>query len=247
MNYERTYRALIAMRMTTPADGYTERHHIIPKCRGGSDDHDNIVRLTAREHFIAHALLARMHGGVLWLAVIRMKGRRFGDGYVNSRLYEMARVEWAAWSSANQCGENHWAFGKPSPLRGVKRPEFSGPNHPRFGQKMSPEQTAALALANTGAKRSSETKRRISESQQGDKNHRFGKALSAEQKAALSVKNKGRKISAEHLAKNIANRTGKKHSEETKAAYSAARKGRPAHPNSIAAVIASNKRRAALK
>lgn len=38
---------------------YHERHHIIPKCMGGSDEEDNLIDLFAREHFIAHKLLAQ--------------------------------------------------------------------------------------------------------------------------------------------------------------------------------------------
>lgn len=37
---------------------YHERHHIVPKCNNGSDDEDNLIDLFAREHFIAHKLLA---------------------------------------------------------------------------------------------------------------------------------------------------------------------------------------------
>lgn len=33
---------------------YTEVHHIIPKCLGGSDEYDNLVRLTSEEHYLAH-------------------------------------------------------------------------------------------------------------------------------------------------------------------------------------------------
>jgi hypothetical protein len=32
---------------------YTERHHIIPRSVGGSNDDSNIAILTAREHFYA--------------------------------------------------------------------------------------------------------------------------------------------------------------------------------------------------
>ena len=42
-------------------DTYTETHHIVPRCMGGSDDTDNLVNLTYREHFIAHWLLYRIH------------------------------------------------------------------------------------------------------------------------------------------------------------------------------------------
>jgi hypothetical protein len=40
--------------------GYFERHHIIPKSLGGSNDASNLVALTAREHFICHWLLTKM-------------------------------------------------------------------------------------------------------------------------------------------------------------------------------------------
>lgn len=40
---------------------YTERHHIIPKCLGGTDDDDNIVILSYPEHCFAHYLLALMY------------------------------------------------------------------------------------------------------------------------------------------------------------------------------------------
>lgn len=39
-------------------DYYTEKHHIIPKCMGGTNDESNLVLLTAREHIIAHMLLS---------------------------------------------------------------------------------------------------------------------------------------------------------------------------------------------
>lgn len=63
-----------------------ERHHIVPRALGGSNAKDNIVPLTPREHFVAHLLLAKIHGGKMWFAVVRMKGR--GE---SSRSYEIAR------------------------------------------------------------------------------------------------------------------------------------------------------------
>jgi len=43
--------------------GYTEKHHIIPKALGGTNTVDNLVYLTAREHFICHLLLTKMVDG----------------------------------------------------------------------------------------------------------------------------------------------------------------------------------------
>jgi hypothetical protein len=39
---------------------YYENHHIIPKSMGGSDNKENLVALTAREHFICHYLLTKI-------------------------------------------------------------------------------------------------------------------------------------------------------------------------------------------
>jgi hypothetical protein len=43
---------------------YIEKHHIIPKSLGGSDNSDNLVNLTAREHFVCHRLLTKMTEGI---------------------------------------------------------------------------------------------------------------------------------------------------------------------------------------
>lgn len=39
-------------------DEYHERHHILPKCMGGTDDEDNLIDLLPQEHYEAHRLLA---------------------------------------------------------------------------------------------------------------------------------------------------------------------------------------------
>ena len=58
--YHKWYNQIIEYRRTNLAEGYTERHHIIPKSLGGSDDESNLVSLTAREHFVCHWLLTKM-------------------------------------------------------------------------------------------------------------------------------------------------------------------------------------------
>ena len=45
----------------TKIDYYTEEHHIIPRCMGGTDDEDNLVLLSFREHVIAHMILSRIY------------------------------------------------------------------------------------------------------------------------------------------------------------------------------------------
>lgn len=224
--WRRCYDALIAKRIGAVPDGYNERHHIVPRALGGSDDASNLVRLTAREHFIAHMLLAKIHGGVMWVAILRMKGRRHGEGYVNSRFYERARIEWAKWSSENQRGGSHWAFGKPSPMRGIRKPEFSGEGHPLFGTKRTPAQIAAVVAANTGAKRTEKTRQKIAEAQRGERNHMFGKSMSDETRSKISASLSDRRLSDEHKQRISAALKGRTLSDETRRRLSEAAKRR---------------------
>ena len=89
MDYARVYDQLIACARGRKRHGYMERHHVLPKCIGGDDSKDNLVFLTAKEHFIAHKLLARMHQNVygLWQALVAM-GRL--SGY-KSRIFASER------------------------------------------------------------------------------------------------------------------------------------------------------------
>jgi hypothetical protein len=61
MDYQRIYNQIIERAKTRQLDGYKEKHHIVPKCLGGSNDKINLVELTAREHFICHVLLCEIY------------------------------------------------------------------------------------------------------------------------------------------------------------------------------------------
>lgn len=61
MNYQLHYNNLIIRAQGRILNEYTEKHHIIPKCLGGSNNPENIVDLTPEEHYIAHLLLVKMH------------------------------------------------------------------------------------------------------------------------------------------------------------------------------------------
>lgn len=50
MNYKLIYDNLIKKRQTEPYDDFGEFHHIIPKCMGGNDLPENIIKLSIREH-----------------------------------------------------------------------------------------------------------------------------------------------------------------------------------------------------
>lgn len=61
--YFKYYYSIVDRAKSRTIYGYKERHHIIPKSLGGSNNKENIVDLTAREHFICHLLLTKMTDG----------------------------------------------------------------------------------------------------------------------------------------------------------------------------------------
>jgi hypothetical protein len=94
MQYERIYNQIVERARTRVLEGYSERHHIIPKCMGGTNDKSNLVKLTAKEHFICHMLLCRIYPDTkkLWYAVHAMSvksgsGREGRNYRVSSRQY----------------------------------------------------------------------------------------------------------------------------------------------------------------
>jgi 5-methylcytosine-specific restriction endonuclease McrA len=68
MNYERIYAEFIADRRSKESAliGYTEKHHIVPSSRGGTDAPSNLIRLTPEDHIRAHILLGRIYKGKMW-------------------------------------------------------------------------------------------------------------------------------------------------------------------------------------
>lgn len=78
MNYQRIYAEFIADRRrrevdTVQTNDYTEKHHVVPRAIGGDDAPANLICLTAGDHFFAHLLLAKIHGGKMWLALVLMR------------------------------------------------------------------------------------------------------------------------------------------------------------------------------
>ncbi len=63
MNYSLHYdRVIDRAKSTSILPGvYYEIHHIIPKCLGGTDNADNLVKLLPEEHYVAHQLLVKIY------------------------------------------------------------------------------------------------------------------------------------------------------------------------------------------
>jgi hypothetical protein len=99
MNYGKIYNQIIERAKNRVLKSYSERHHIKPKSIGGTNDKDNIVRLTAKEHFICHLLLVEMYPEssrlkyALWAMANQKNSKQDRTYKVGSRLYERLRKE----------------------------------------------------------------------------------------------------------------------------------------------------------
>lgn len=113
MDYERVYGELIErcrQRGWTKKDApcYTERHHIVPKSMGGGDEKENLVCLTAREHFIAHHLLCKIHKNrKMAYALFRVCHNEVGDR-LTSKEYDRAKSIYNLFNS----GKNSVWYGR---------------------------------------------------------------------------------------------------------------------------------------
>jgi hypothetical protein len=81
-------------------DCYTETHHIIPRSFNGTDEKQNLVKLGARHHYIAHLLLARATNSskmikALHKMIYSTTGDVQRDYKITSRVYAYVREEHA--------------------------------------------------------------------------------------------------------------------------------------------------------
>ena len=103
-NYFKHYEQLCSTRKllnrSKGTDVYYEKHHIIPKSVGGSNSPDNLVLLTAREHYIAHLLLYNHYKAIggndfrkMSFALVSMlsTNKNLSRDILNSRQYALIK------------------------------------------------------------------------------------------------------------------------------------------------------------
>ena len=101
MDYTRIYNQIIERAQTRELDRYVEKHHIVPKCMDGLDVKENIVKLTAREHFLCHMLLCEIYPQknklkhALFLMAIGKQKVKEKTYVIGSRVYERLKTEYS--------------------------------------------------------------------------------------------------------------------------------------------------------
>lgn len=164
---------------------YTEMHHIVPRCMGGSDSPENLVKLTVINYIKAHVLLSRMYpdNEKLKYAVfattlyseISNKARittildmdldvisRIKEDAVIARRGKRLSIETRKKMSDSHKGENNHFYGKHH-TEEVKN-KLSKIN---TGKHHSEESIKKISLGNQGKIVSEESKKKISSSRKG--------------------------------------------------------------------------------
>jgi hypothetical protein len=182
---------------------YYERHHIIPKCMGGDNSIENLVKLTAREHFIIHWLLTLINPkeNSLKFAFWNMcqRGHSSNNRYVpSSRIYAWGR----------------------SQLKGIHKPEGfqSGVKNTFYGKKHSEESLQKISESMKNRVFSEEHRRKLSESakkRKGNKPCKF-KGMKYEDYMDPEKAAELRKKSSENAKRPMSEATKKKISDSTK-------------------------------
>ncbi len=200
MNYLRIYNEIIERAKNRINVGYIEKHHIIPKSMGGTNDKDNIVELTAREHFIAHWLLYRIYP--------HEKSIIYAFWMMSNRFKNFSSIAYE--ESKNAHSENHKKFKHSTETKKIiseKRKEqgnnWNGKTH-TVESKLKMSESAKNKNMSDGAK--SSRNKKMSESALGvkkSKEHRKNIALAKAGTNNPMYGKKAKQVTCPHCNKTL--------------------------------------------
>ena len=166
MNYKNIYNQLIEKaKARTLENAYVEKHHIVPRSMGGSNDDSNLVNLTAKEHFVAHHLLWKIYRNreMVHAFMLMCNIKRNGVKYsVSAKEYQLLKED-------NRKFRSEFMTGRIGNNTGRKLSQEWRDNISK-GQKGHGRGNGGSA-GFKGKHWSEEQKKEISERMQGNKNH----------------------------------------------------------------------------
>ncbi len=108
MNYKKIYDSLIERGKNRNLNEYGEKHHIVPKCLGGSNKKANLVKLTPEEHYVAHQLLVKIYPNNMKLA---KAASMMIPNRPNNKMYGWIRKRVSIAKSIEQSGNGNSQYG----------------------------------------------------------------------------------------------------------------------------------------
>jgi hypothetical protein len=211
-------------------DEYHERHHIVPRCMDGGNEEDNLIDLFAREHFIAHKLLAQENPDNNKLVYAWWMLAHIDDRDITPEEYEEARINFASAHKGHSVSDE-----VRSKLRdfhtGLKASEETRKkmSESRKGYVCPDEIRKKISESNRGHYVSEETKEKISKSKKGkycgENNPLWGKPIPDDVKEKIRQTLTGRKRTEESKRKQSESLMGHFVSDETRKKMSNARQG----------------------
>lgn len=152
----KAYQALVEHCISNPYEGYTERHHIVPRSMGGSDEADNLVRMSAQNHLLAHYWLWVGTGapkmGYAYLAMTNQSRSKMAETFKPTQAmleaYKSAKIASSKAQTQRQIGENNHRFGKSlsAKTRAKLSAATSGSRH-RLAKRVLMELDCGLTLS----------------------------------------------------------------------------------------------------
>lgn len=124
---------------------YHERHHIKPRCIGGTDEEENLIDLYASEHFKAHKLLALENLDNKSLVYAYWMMAHIGRVEVSAEEYEIARVTYGATQSKRMQGTKRSDEAKKKLSQSIK-----GEKNPFYGKSHTLESIKKISEARKG-------------------------------------------------------------------------------------------------
>ena len=129
----------------------------MPKAEGGSDDKDNLVDLTGRQHYIAHLLLAKIYNDYKMycaLAMMKSKTKSMDRNFrFNSRLYEKMKMKRSTFMSERMRGNtNGLGYKFTEEQRSAASARLKGKGNPMYGKHLSEATKAKISESCKGHK-----------------------------------------------------------------------------------------------